>query len=333
MENTDLSIIIVNYNTKELLLDCLHSLFLAERKGFTIEIFIVDNGSTDGSVEQVKKEIAKNKKNWPKLEIVENKRNLGFARANNLGIKKSLGRYILFLNPDTVVEKKTLSYMVKFMDKHKEVGAATCRVELKNGQLDQACHRGFPTPWNSFCYFSGLEKIFRRNPVFSGYSLSYLPLDAVHEIDSGCGAFLIVRREAGGAVGWWDEDYFWYGEDLDVCYRIKQKGWKIMFVPHVKIIHYKGAASGIKSQTQKFSTASLVTKIRSARASANVMRIFYRKHYRKKYPLFIWWLVWLATKILEFSRIIKIYYHHFGGRWLGNRFLKTITGARSGNLK
>jgi len=294
----DLSVVIVNYNTKDFLEKCLASLKTALSKTpFVVEVIIADNGSVDNSLQLL------NSLNWQNLKIIDNQKNLGFAKANNLALKKAQGRYILFLNPDTVVEKDTLKTMIEFMDKNPQVGAATCRLELPDGRLDQPCHRGFPTAWNAFCYFSGLEKIFPKIKIFAGYSLSYLPMDRVHEIDAGHGAFLIVSRKAGEQVGWFDEDYFWYGEDLDFCYRLKQKGWRIMYVPTTKIIHWKGASSGLKKHSQKISTADKKTKIKAAKASAKVMRVFYKKHYQKKYPKLIYWLVMLGISFLEKIRL------------------------------
>ncbi len=300
----DLSIIIVSYNTKDFLKKCLESLYssIAGSSSLSVEIIIADNGSSDDSLQFINSLKEKDLN----LKIIDNKSNLGFAKANNLAIKKSSGRYVLFLNPDTVVQKETLKTMVEFMDKNPKVGASTCRVELTDGRLDQACHRGFPTAWNSFCYFSGLEKIFPKSKIFAGYSLTYLPLDKIHEIDAGCGAFLIVKQPAGEAIGWFDEDYFWYGEDLDFCYRLKQKDWQVMFVPTTKIIHWKGAASGILKHSQKVSSASKETKIKATKASVKVMRIFFQKHCRNKYPKIVYWLVMLGIKLLEKIRLSKI---------------------------
>ncbi len=304
MEKTDLSIIIVNYNTRDFLKKCLETLQLAINKASVkTEIIIADNASTDGSLEYLEKTEEKKKE---LIKVIKNKANLGFAKANNLALKKAQGRYILFLNPDTIIQEDTLETMLKFMDSHPKVGAATCRLELPDGQFDQPCHRGFPTVWNSFCYFSGLSKIFPQSKIFAGYSLGYLPLNKIHEIEACHGAFLIVRREVGEDLKWFDEDYFWYGEDLDFCYRLKQKGWQLMFVPTTKIIHYKGAASGIKKHSQGISPASKETKIKAAKASVGAMRIFFDKHYKNKYPRFVYWLVMLGIKLLEKIRLSRI---------------------------
>lgn len=297
-KKVDLSVIIVSYNTCDLLRKALESIKKAKRSGIGIEVVVVDNASNDQSSVMVEKE-------FPWVKLIINKENLGFAAANNLGIKCSSSQYALFLNPDTVVYPDTLVTMINFMDQNPQVGASTCRVELPDGRLDYSCHRGFPTPWNAFAFFSGLARVFPKVKLFSGYPLTFLPLDRIHEIDSGCGAFLMVRREAGEEVGWWDEDYFWYGEDLDFCYRLKKRGWKIVFNPETKIIHHKGAASGLKKHSQKVTTATRQTKIRAAKASTQVMRVFFQKHYQEKYPKAVHWLVMRGIDLLEKIRVLK----------------------------
>ena len=300
MENKiDLSIIIVNFNTKDLLEACLKSVFSSQGK-FYFEVIVVDNGSVDDSAKMVADK-------FPKVKLIKSQNNLGFSTANNLAIKKAKpSSFILLLNPDTVVPKTSLKKMITFMEQNSKAGAATCRVEMTNGCLDQACHRGFPTAWNAFCYFSGLEKLFPKSRFFSGYSLGYLPLNKTHQIDSACGAFLMIRRQAGDEVNWLDQDYFWYGEDIDFCYRLKQNGWQIFFVADIKITHYKGMASGIKSHSQKISSAKKETRIKAAKASIQVMHIFFNKHYRDKYPKVIYWLVILGIIILEKIRLLKL---------------------------
>lgn len=298
MKKPDLSIIILNYKTRDLLRECLKSVLKSEKNDFSFETIVVDNASNDNSLAMVKKE-------FPQVKLIQSKKNIGFSAGNNLAIPKALGRYLLFLNPDTIVSSETFRKMIVFMDAHPRVGAATCRVELPSGQLDQGCHRGFPTPWNAFTHFIGLEKIFKKSKFFSGYSLGYLSLDKTHEIESACGAFLIVRKKAGQEVGWWDEDYFWYGEDVDFCYRLKKKGWQIFYVVETKIIHHKGAASGIKKDSQKVTTADKETKKKALVASTRVMRIFYRKHYQKKYPKIINWLVMRGIDLIELVRRVR----------------------------
>jgi len=288
----DLSIIIVNFNTKEFLRNCLKSV-IESTKNISYEIIIVDNASHDGSVEMVKKE-------FPEIRIIANKQNVGFSKANNQGVKISKeSRYVLFLNSDTIVKKNVLEDMIKFMDSHKDAGAATCKLIMPNGKIDDATHRGFPTPWNAFCHFSGLSKMAPKSRIFTGYTLGWMDFEKAHEIDALAGAFMLVRRPAGEEAKWWDEDYFFYGEDLDFCFMLKQKGWKIYYVPGFFIKHYKGVSGGIKSVSKNITTASEETKIRATKSRFNAMRIFYKKHYQNEYPGIVNVLVNVGISIRE----------------------------------
>jgi GT2 family glycosyltransferase len=230
------------------------------------------------------------KKEFPNVILIENE-NEGFAKANNHGVKKSKGEYVLFLNPDTVVHEKTIEGMLTFMKEHPKAGAATCTLVMKNGQIDYASHRGFPTPWNAFCYFSGISRCFPKVKFLSGYTRSWQNLNTIHEIDALAGAFMLLPRKAGEEVGWWDQDYFFNGEDLDFCFRLKEKGWKIYYIPQYSILHYNGISGGTKKTTSEISTATKETKRRIQKARFDAMRIFYEKHYRDKYPRFVTGLV------------------------------------------
>lgn len=287
----DLSVVIVSYNTKDFLKNCLDSIYKTS-KNFSFEIIVVDNASSDNSADLVSRE-------YKDVILIKNSQNLGFSKANNLGVKKSTGRYVLFLNSDTLVYENTLKYMIDFMDENNKVGAATCKLVMPNEKIDDASHRGFPTPWNSFTHFSGLAKIFPKTKTFGGYNLGYMDFTTTHEIDALAGAFMLVRRNAGKDVGWWDEDYFFYGEDIDFCYELKARGWKIYYVPEVSILHYKGVAGGIKSVSEEITTATKETKIRSTKARFNAMRIFYKKHYEEKYPKIITRFIYAAIAIKE----------------------------------
>ncbi len=285
-----LSIIIVSFNTKDITKNCLLSL----KKNFSkyplnYEIIVVDNASKDGSVEMLKKL----KKNWKNLKIILSKENLGFGKGNNLGLKKAKGKYILYLNSDTIVEDLDFNDLVNLLDFRKEIGALTVRVNLLDGNIDPACHRGFPTLWRSFCYFAGLEKIFKNVPllnrIFGGYHLCHLNLNEVHEIESATGAFFLTRKEILDKIGGFDEDYFAYGEDIEMAWQIKSLGYKIFYYPLWNIIHLK-SVSGLKKKE---------TKIRKKTSFYfyDSMKIFYRKHYEKKYPFFINKLVYFAIDL------------------------------------
>lgn len=289
-----LSIIIVNFNTIVLLQDCLDSLYQNYQKELQsgqFEIIVIDNASSQS--------VSSNLKKYANLKLIVNKTNVGFAKANNLGIKRSSGEYILLLNPDTIVYADTLTRVLTYINSHPNVGIVTCKVTLPDGSVDDASHRGFPTPWRALMHFSGLGQVFKTSEFFNGYHLGYKDLDKMHEIDACAGAFLMLRRSVGEKVNWLDEDYFWYGDDLDLCYRVKQAGYKIVFIPDVSIMHYKGAASGIKKHSLHVSRASGETKKLATQARFEVMRIFYRKHYQKMYPGWLTRLVFLGINIKQ----------------------------------
>jgi GT2 family glycosyltransferase len=238
---------------------------------------VVDNASEPASVEQLDAVSSA-------VTLIRSPINVGFSTANNVGIRAATGRYLLFLNPDTVVHDGTLKRMIEFMDSQPDVGASTCYVRLPDGSLDDAAHRGFPTPWNALCQFSGLSKLFPRSRLFSGYSLGWQDLHRVHDIEALAGCFMLVRRCAGEQAGWWDEDYFFYGEDLDFCYTLNELSWRISFVPDCSILHFKGMSSGIKKVSRNRSTAGRVTREIATRARFSAMKIFYEKHYATRYP-------------------------------------------------
>lgn len=293
-----LSIIIVSYNTKELLKDCLDSIIPAA-KNLKTEIFVVDNNSRDKTAQEIKK-----KYRWVKL--IENKKNVGFSKANNQGIKKSQGEYLLILNPDTILQKDTLLKMYKFMENNSKVGISTCRVELPTGKLDPDCSRHFPTPWRAFTHFSKLSKIFSGSKLFDQYQMGYISENIEHEVDSCVGAFMFVRASALKKIGLFDEDFFFYGEDLDLCFRFKEAGYKIMYTPITKIFHYKGAASGIKQPSAHLSKATIDSKTRAVKESTRAMELFYQKHYKNKYPKLLTNLIITSVKVLQNYRIYKI---------------------------
>lgn len=271
-----LSIIILSYNVEQLLLDCLKSI----PSHSDWEIVVVDNKSSDNSVGSVKKR-------FPQVKIISNDRNLGFAAGNNIGINSSSSEFVLLLNPDTLVYPDSIETVLKYVEENPQVGAATCRVELKDGTLDYSSHRGFPNPWNSLLHFAGLKSL-------SSYTSPNVS-NSIHQIDSLTGAFAFVRRMAGKQVGWLDEDYFWNGEDIDFCYKLKEAGWQIVFIPQVKITHFKGASA----------KASRDSRIMWAKNSTSVMKLFYQKHLAKKYPWVLNQLVYLGVSILEQIRLAK----------------------------
>jgi GT2 family glycosyltransferase len=307
--NPILSIVILNYNTKDYLKKNLESINQSQLGDYFVEIIVADNASTDDSFKlaQTIKSID------PHIKFIfrKNTGNIGFAAGNNEGLKPSnpQSKYVLFLNPDTTVETDTFRKILDFFEHHIEVDAATCNLILVlTGKTQPECHRGFPTPWNAFCHFFGfgLPKLFPHSKLLNGYFMGNLDYSKVQKIDACVGAFLMVKREVGNKINWWNEKYFFYGEDLDFCWQIKQKGYSLYFFPGCKTYHYQGVSSGIITHSQKISTASRDTKIKIALASTKAMRVFYQENLIKNYPHVFQWIVWLGIDLLEKYRIFKV---------------------------
>lgn len=279
-----LTISIVNYNAGGHLLSCLRSLKEVKDE-VDFEVWVVDNASSDGIVGIIEQK-------YPWVCLIKNQDNLGFGKAHNQVIAKTNSPLLLFLNPDSKILPGTLKFMVDYMVGHKDVGVASCKVEKADGSLDWASHRGLPTPWASFLYF------FIKNDRL--YHLTDRNLDEPHEVDSIVGAFFLTRREVLEKVGNFDEDYWLYAEDIDLCYRIKQAGYKVMYVPQVKIIHLKGVSSGIKGHSQQLTTATLASKKRAFDSFYYTMILFYKKHLAKDYPALINWLVYTGINLKWF---------------------------------
>jgi len=278
----DLAIIVVNYNTRDLLRQCLRSVY-ASRGTFAFEVCVVDNASGDGSAAMVRAE-------FPQVRLIQSPRNGGYAYANNLGLRAfgfgeaASPRFALLLNPDTVVPPDALSDMLAFMGAHPEAGVARPKLVLLDGSLDLACRRSFPTPQVSFYRMIGLSRLFPRSRRFGRYNVTYADPDQLTEIDSVVGAFMLVRGEAIRQAGLLDESFFMYGEDLDWSKRIKDRGWKVYYNPAVTVQHVKRAAS-------RFSRKAQVEFYRA-------MLIFYRKHYAERTPFWLHALV-LAGIVLK----------------------------------
>jgi GT2 family glycosyltransferase len=273
----DLSIIIVNYNTCRLLDECLASLQTAVSPPNGLEIIVVDNASTDGSQSMVDEK-------YPQVRLLACTENRGFSAANNLGAAQANGRVLLFLNSDTVVNEEALIQPFNYLDAHETTGAITVRLIYPSGQRDPDNHRGFPTPWNALCHFSGLSRIFSESPRFNGYFQSYADFEQIHPVPVIAGSFMMIPRAVFDQLGGWDETYFFYGEDIDICYRIQQLGYEIIYYPHVEVLHYKGASSGLRKESADIAAPPKETRVKVARESVRAMQVFYEKFYSDKYP-------------------------------------------------
>lgn len=214
-------------------------------------------------------------------------------------------QYILHLGTDAFPRRVDLEKLMDFMDKNLDVGMTTAKLLLRDGTVDWDAHRGFPTPWTAFTHFSGLGKLFPKSRMFNYYFLGHLQDDTTpHEIDVCISHFMLMRSEVYTDL-LWDEDYFVFGEDVDICYRLKSEGWKIFYVPEVEVLHIKGVNVGRKT-AGKLSTASYETKIRMKKASTEAFRIFYKKHYSEKYPRLITAIVIFGITIMEIIRVRSV---------------------------
>ncbi len=255
-----LSVVIVNYNVKYFLEQCLHTAIRAGEK-VSSEIIVVDNDSVDGSCQMMEEK-------FPEVKLIANKENLGFSKANNQAIRIAKGEYILLLNPDTVVEEDSFQKIVEFMDKTPDAGGLGVKMIDGKGRFLPESKRGLPTPEVAFWKMFGFSRLFPRSKRFGQYHLGYLDNNQIHEVDVLAGAFMLLRRETLAKVGLLDEDYFMYGEDIDLSYRITKGGYKNYYFPETTILHYKGES------TKKGS-------VNYVRVFYNAMIIFAGKHFSK----------------------------------------------------
>lgn len=230
-----LSIVIVNYNVKYFLRQCLQSIYNSDCQ-FNFEVIVVDNKSTDGSDKMVGSE-------FPQVKYIYNQTNVGFSKANNLGFDVANGEYILILNPDTILEEDTLSSSVSFAEKQQNFGALGVKMLDGKGEFLHESKRGFPTPTKSIFKLTGLSRLFSKSSLFNGYYLGHLSNDDIHKVDVLTGAFMLSKKSVLESVNGFDEDYFMYGEDIELSYQIRQLGKDIFYYPNTSIIHFKGEST------------------------------------------------------------------------------------------
>ena len=252
-----LSVIIVNYKVKHYLEQCLRSVAEASR-GIAVEVIVVDNASGDGSVEYLRER-------FPDVTIIASEENLGFARANNLAIRNSHGQYVLLLNPDTIVAEDTFRDFISFMDSTPDAGGCGAYMLHTDGSFAPESRRGLPTPFVAFCKMSGLASLLPKSRTFGRYYMRYLNENEVNRIEIMSGAFMFLRRDALDKAGLLDEDFFMYGEDIDLSYRILKAGYNNYFLPS-RILHYKGEST-VKSS------------YRYVHTFYRAMELFFNKHY------------------------------------------------------
>lgn len=284
----DISIVVVNYNVKHFLEQCLYSVRHAIQH-INAEVFVVDNNSVDGSCAMVKEK-------FPEVFLIENKDNVGFSKANNQAIRISKGKYVLLLNPDTIVEEDTFTKTINYMDANPNVGGLGVKMIDGKGHFLPESKRGLPTPKVAFYKIFGLSAIFKKSKRFGQYHLSYLDKDKIHKVDVLAGAFMLMRKETLDKVGLLDETFFMYGEDIDLSYRITLGGYDNVYFPDTRIIHYKGES------TKKGS-------INYVKIFYQAMIIFANKHFSQKnaklYSVIINTAIYFRAALAMLVRIAK----------------------------
>lgn len=227
-----ISIIIVNYNVKDFLSNCILSIRQSEVDA-EVEVIVVDNHSYDGSVEMINTQ-------FPEVQVIPQEKNFGFAKGVNIGIAAASGNYILILNPDTILEESTLSILLKYLEDHPNVGICGPKIMNADGSIQASCKRSFPTPGVALPKILGLDRLFPHTRWAGRYNLTYLDPDQIHKVDALSGSFMLIRKQVIETIGNFDEKFFMFGEDLDYCFRTNEAGFEIHYVPLTQIIHYKG---------------------------------------------------------------------------------------------
>lgn len=282
------SVIIVNFNGGLLLTDCVRS---ALNSSLDVEVIVSDNRSTDDSVFELRRQFSQESR----LKIIENPDNLGFAKANNIALREAQGDFILFLNPDCIIQPETIGQMLAVMDRHPHAGMAGCLIRNPDGSEQAGCRRSIPTPWRTFIRLTRLHRFAKYHPRFESYVQTGQPMpEKPLSVEAISGAFMLVRRTAINAVGPMDEGYFMHCEDLDWCMRFRQAGLKVLFVPSVEILHVGGVCSASRPVSVEY--YKHIGMVR-----------FYRKFFRHQYPTILMWLVLIAIGI-RFVLRIPIYF-------------------------
>ena len=288
--NFDISIIIVNYNTKNYLLNCVNSIFESMYRG-SFEVIVVDNNSCDNSIKLIEDN--------NKVDIIKNNDNLGFSKAVNMGLKKSLGKYVCILNPDTVLDINSLEILFDYMEEEIDVACVSPKIINSDGTFQISCKRSLPKIKNSFFKLTAIDRLFPDSIFFSSYNLLYLDENISHQVEVISGACMFIRRKTFESVGYFDESFFLYGEDIDYCHRMSDLKMKVVYYPSSKVTHFKG----VSAQSRPYEVIS---------EFHNSMIKYYNK-YESKYP------IWRFFKIFIVSIIIMKKYLSYFIHLLRNR--------------
>jgi len=281
----DFSINIVTYNSLEPLKICLSSLISSFGSNKNYEITIIDNGSKDGVIQFLED-------SFPTIKLIKNSNNLGYTKAMNQGLKVSKGDYLVQLNPDVYVNEGTFQTLKCWMDDHPDAGICIPKVLNQDGSFQRQCRRGFARPLEVVSYFLKLDRLFPKNKKLGNYVKTYLPEDEIAEVDAVSGSCMMIRKEVIQDIGFLDERYFAYQEDTDFCFRAKNAGWKVYYLPIASVIHQGGRGG---SRTNPFQ--GILEWHRS-------YNLYYRKNLSKDYFFLINWLMYLMILIkLAFSLV------------------------------
>jgi GT2 family glycosyltransferase len=272
LRHLTLSICIVTYQSKIVLKDCLRSIF--ENTNLKFEVIVVDNGSTDNVIQMLEDE-------FPLVHITRNEKNEGYTIPMNQAMRKAQGQFLLQINPDTIVLPESLDKLVSFMKENPNIGICGPKVLNADLTLQRQCRRGEPTPWAVITYFLGLWKLFPKSKIFGQYLLNYIDEDIIHTVDGVSGSCMLIRREVIDHIGYLDERFFAYQEDADFCYRARQAGWKIYYMPEAEIIHFGGIGG------------SRVEPYRSIIAWHKSYFLYYQKNLANRYLFLINWIFYL----------------------------------------
>ena len=269
----DVTMVVVDYRNPQLLGQCLARVFAADP--VPADVVVVDVDPLEelvlpGSVTSVA--------DGPRLRVATTSDNPGYSAACNRGAEGASTEWVLFMNSDVMVDPETLGAVLDEVGSEPAVGIATCRLDLPGGGIDHACHRGIPSPLDSLWYKTRLDRIFPRSRTFGRYRMTWLDTDTVHDIEACTGAFMLVRREALEAVGGWDERYWFYGEDLDLCLRVGQAGWRVRYVGTTSAVHLKSSSSHVRRRDGELDAEQLVTRRRVKRAIVDSHERFYHEH-------------------------------------------------------
>lgn len=285
----DLSITVISFKSKELIKELLQTI-QESQTSYTWEVIVVDNGSGDDTVEVLQNEYGNNEVWKDKFTIIPNT-NVGYSKGHNLALSRARGDYWLILNPDMKLFPNTIQELMNYMQSHQDVGIITPKLIKGDGTFEAGCRRSLPNPWNALGKFTGFAKLFPNNKKFSSYNISNEPEDKEMEIEACSGSFMLIRPECKNKIKGFDEDFFMYGEDLDLCKRAREAGFKIWYYPKAEAIHYKGQSSKQVSfwMLREFHKAQWV---------------YYKKHFGQQYNVFFSGLVWVANWGLYLKKVL-----------------------------